>query len=109
MINECNHIWRVTFKYKLGCLNCGTTKPLKKCHCGKKGHALNSVNCPEHGYINIPKKNYDHYLGYIGNTPKPKLIKRTYRITPEQDKKIKKKSTKTISESEVIRKLIETL
>lgn len=40
---------------------------------------------------------------------KPKYIKRTYRITIEQDKKIKKKSTKTISESEVIRKLIETL
>lgn len=33
---------------------------------------------------------------------KPKYIKRTYRITIEQDKKIKKKSTKTISESEVI-------
>lgn len=40
---------------------------------------------------------------------KPKYIKRTYRITIEQDKKVKKKSTKTISESEIIRKLIETL
>lgn len=40
---------------------------------------------------------------------KSKLIKRTYRITPEQDKKVKKKSTKTVSESEVIRNLIETL
>lgn len=22
----------------------------KVCHCGKDGHALNSVNCPVHGY-----------------------------------------------------------
>lgn len=25
-----------------------TTKKVKKCHCGKNGHALNSINCPVH-------------------------------------------------------------
>lgn len=36
------------------------------------------------------------------------LIKRTYRITKEQDKKVKKAAKKK-SESEVIRGLIETI
>jgi len=38
-----------------------------------------------------------------------KLIKRTYRITEEQDKKIKKLKTKTRSESAVIRMIIDNL
>jgi hypothetical protein len=25
------------------------------CHCGKDGHPLGSVNCPEHGYMTAPK------------------------------------------------------
>jgi hypothetical protein len=25
-------------------------KKVKACHCGKDGHALNSVNCPVHGW-----------------------------------------------------------
>jgi hypothetical protein len=36
----------------------------------------------------------------------PKLIKRTYRITREQDKKVKKLAKKPLSESAVIRELI---
>ena len=38
---------------------------------------------------------------------KKELIKRTYRITKEHDKKVKKQKKK--SESEVIRNLIDTL
>lgn len=29
--------------------------PEKECHCGKDGHALNSVNCPVYGYYIVPK------------------------------------------------------
>jgi len=29
-------------------------KQAAACYCGKDGHALNSVNCPVHGYITIP-------------------------------------------------------
>jgi hypothetical protein len=36
----------------------------------------------------------------------PKLIKRTYRISKEQDKKVKKLAKKAPSESAVIRELI---
>lgn len=28
---------------------------MKKCHCGKNGHALNSVNCPVHGASYAPE------------------------------------------------------
>jgi hypothetical protein len=27
----------------------GVTNPVVECHCGKDGHAINSVNCPVHG------------------------------------------------------------
>lgn len=37
------------------------------------------------------------------------LIKRTYRITIDQDKKVKKLSTKLVSESAVIRSAIENI
>jgi hypothetical protein len=31
----------------------------ESCHCGKDGHALNSVNCPVHGYDIVPKTPQD--------------------------------------------------
>lgn len=40
---------------------------------------------------------------------KKKLIKRTYRISVEQDKKVKKNKQKYVSESGVIRNAIEQL
>jgi hypothetical protein len=47
-----------------GCLGCGLFAKwkegginIKKCHCGKDGHPLNSINCPVHGdktsYVNM--------------------------------------------------------
>lgn len=31
-------------------------KQAAACHCGKDGHAVNSVNCPVHGYYVVRKK-----------------------------------------------------
>jgi len=31
------------------------TDRMKNCHCGKEGHATNSINCPVHGYEEIPR------------------------------------------------------
>ena len=31
-------------------------EPIHNCHCGKDGHALNSVNCPIHGYYTVGKR-----------------------------------------------------
>lgn len=28
----------------------------EECHCGKNGHAINSINCPVHGYYTVPKQ-----------------------------------------------------
>lgn len=40
---------------------------------------------------------------------KEKLIQKIFRITKEQNKKLQKKSTKKLSESALIRQLIDTL
>lgn len=40
-------------------------------------------------------------------TQQPKYIKRTYRITEKQDAKVKKLSKKGLSESAIIRQLID--
>lgn len=39
--------------HAVGCRNNGWESVRVDCHCGKDGHALNSVNCPAHGQ---PKK-----------------------------------------------------
>lgn len=40
-------------------VHCGDNHSIKdlekECHCGKDGHALNSINCPVHGYYIVPK------------------------------------------------------
>lgn len=55
-------IWGVHEAYDkiLTCQRCidkvGTLTPaidLRMCHCGKDGHPLGSVNCPEHGTVSL--------------------------------------------------------
>lgn len=29
-------------------------REIARCHCGRNGHPLNSVNCPVHGYSTVP-------------------------------------------------------
>ena len=48
------------------------------------------------------KNNQNGFVGVMTN-----FIKRTYRITKEQDKLVKRKSTKYISESEIVRQAID--
>jgi hypothetical protein len=56
--------------------------------------------------FDCPHVAYGPWYGACYNQTMEKLIKRTYRVSKEHDKKVKKLAKKQLSESAVIRELI---
>ena len=101
--------FKILKRDKFTCQYCGRKPPEVVLHVEHKKALLNGGNHDESNLItscrscNLGKYAEDYKEKYSESNT---LIKRTYRISPENDEKVKRLSNAETSESEIIRKAI---